>query len=204
MKIYLRPISTASVKSESEEGKIFMKFLIASDIHGSKYYTEKVAERFKAEQADQLILLGDIYNHGPRNPLPEGYDPMGVASVLNGLAKKLTVVKGNCDSDVDTMISDFEFVSEAVIFDCGKKIFLQHGDRFCIDNLPKNCGDAFLYGHYHTGFIRRVGGLVVADVGHFESEYCAIDLLFDILSKNLITFAVRKSVNSRNPIHYMV
>lgn len=56
----------------------------------------------------------------------------------------------------------------------------------------------------YNDFISPVGGLVVADVGHFESEYCAIDLLFDILSKNLITFAVRKSVNSRNPIHYMV
>ncbi len=142
-----------------------MKFLIASDIHGSKFYTEKLAERFREEKADQLILLGDIYNHGPRNPLPEGYDPMGVAAVLNKLADKLTVVKGNCDSDVDTMISDFEFVSEAVIFENGKKIFLQHGDRFSIDQLPKNCGDAFVYGHYHTGFIRRVGQLVVANCG---------------------------------------
>ena len=154
-----------SGKVKDRRRKAFMKFLIASDIHGSKYYAEKVAERFKAEQADQLVLLGDIYNHGPRNPLPKEYDPMGVAAVLNGLAKKLTVVKGNCDSDVDTLISDFEFVSEAVIFDCGKKIFLQHGDRFCIDNLPKNCGNAFLYGHYHTGFIRRVGELVVANCG---------------------------------------
>lgn len=44
----------------------------------------------------------------------------------------------------------------------------------------------------------------VADIGHFESEYCAIDLLFDILSKNLLTFAVRKSEDSRNPINYLV
>ena len=132
-----------------------MKILIASDIHGSRYYAQKLAERFAAEGAEQLILLGDIYNHGPRNPLPKDYDPMGVASVLNALVSKLTVVKGNCDSDVDTLISDFEFVSEAVIFTEGKKVFLQHGDRFSIDKLPKNCGDAFIYGHYHTGFIRR-------------------------------------------------
>ena len=46
--------------------------------------------------------------------------------------------------------------------------------------------------------------LTVADIGHFESEYCAIELLFDILSKNLFTFAVRKSERSRNPVNYLV
>lgn len=46
--------------------------------------------------------------------------------------------------------------------------------------------------------------LTVADIGHFESEYCAIELIFDILSKNLCTFAVRKSVSSRNPVNYLV
>ena len=46
--------------------------------------------------------------------------------------------------------------------------------------------------------------LTVADIGHFESEYCAIQLIFDILSKNLFTFAVRKSERSRNPVNYLV
>lgn len=142
-----------------------MKLLIASDLHGSAYYTKKLLERYRAENAEQLILLGDIYNHGPRNPLPEGYDPMGVAALLNPLSAVLTVVKGNCDSDVDTMISEFDFVSEAVLYLDEKKIFLQHGDRYSIQNLPKNCGDAFIYGHYHTGFLKRAGNVVVANCG---------------------------------------
>lgn len=142
-----------------------MKILVASDVHGSAHFTQKLLERFSEEGADQLVLLGDIYNHGPRNPLPEGYDPMGVAALLNPLVAKLTVVKGNCDSDVDTLISDFEFVSEAYLFLGGKKVFLQHGDRFNIDRLPKNCGDAFLYGHYHTGFIEERQGVLVANCG---------------------------------------
>ncbi len=142
-----------------------MKFLIASDIHGSRFYAERVAHRFAEEEADKLVLLGDIYNHGPRNPLPEGYDPMGVAKILNGLVDRLLVIKGNCDSDVDTMISDFEFVSEAVLVDAGKQVYLQHGDRYSIDHLPKNCGDAFIYGHYHTGFIQRKGRVLVANCG---------------------------------------
>lgn len=142
-----------------------MKYMIASDVHGSETYAARLAQRFEEEGADHLFLLGDIYNHGPRNPLPEGYRPLGVAAVLNCLAPRMTVLKGNCDSDVDTLISDFAFVAEAVLVDGGKKIFLQHGDRYSIDALPKNCGDAFVYGHYHTGFIERRGDVLVANCG---------------------------------------
>ena len=142
-----------------------MKYMIASDLHGSAFYARRLAEIFAAEKADMLVLLGDIYNHGPRNPLPEEYAPLKVAEVLNGLADRLLVVKGNCDSDVDTLISDFEFVSEAVLSDGGKRVFLQHGDRFSIEHLPKNCGSGFFYGHYHTSFIKRMGDVLVANPG---------------------------------------
>ena len=52
-----------------------MKLLIASDIHGSAYYCRKLLEAYKKEEADKLILLGDILYHGPRNDLPEEYAP---------------------------------------------------------------------------------------------------------------------------------
>lgn len=142
-----------------------MKFMIASDLHGSAFYARKLAEIFRVEGADVLVLLGDIYNHGPRNPLPEEYAPLKVAEVLNGLADRLLVIKGNCDSDVDTLISEFEFVSEAVLVSGGRRVFLQHGDRFSIGCLPKNCGDGFFYGHYHTSFLRREGKVLVANPG---------------------------------------
>ena len=45
---------------------------------------------------------------------------------------------------------------------------------------------------------------VVADMGHFESEFCVIAILFDILSKNFINFALHKSAQSKNPVHYFV
>lgn len=142
-----------------------MKFVIASDLHGSAFYGGKVRDCFEREKADMLVLLGDIYNHGPRNPLPEGYAPMELAPILNGLADRMLVIKGNCDSDVDTLISDFEFVSEAVLVSGGRRVFLQHGDRYWIENIPKNVGDCLIYGHYHTCFIERRDGIVVANPG---------------------------------------
>ena len=56
----------------------------------------------------------------------------------------------------------------------------------------------------YNDFMTPDGALVVADIGHFESEYCAISLLFGILSKKLLNFALHKSENARNPVNYLV
>ncbi len=142
-----------------------MKFLIASDIHGSAFYMQKISERFIEEKADKLILLGDVYNHGPRNPFPKDYEPSKVASILNGLKENLIVVKGNCDSQVDTLISEFDFVENCVLVSGDKLAFLTHGHFFNKDSMPSTKFDAVIYGHFHTGFIERKDGTVVANAG---------------------------------------
>ncbi|MBO5285719.1 MAG: phosphodiesterase [Clostridia bacterium] len=142
-----------------------MKFLIASDIHGSAYYTEKVLERAKAENADKIILLGDIFNHGPRNPLPKEYAPLKVADLLNTVKNDLIVIKGNCDSEVDTLISEFDFIPHMMLMVANKTVFLTHGHVYNKDNMPKVRVDAIIYGHFHTGFIENVGKYYVANAG---------------------------------------
>ena len=52
-----------------------MKWMIASDIHGSAYYCRELLEAYDKEKADRLLLLGDILYHGPRNDLPKDYNP---------------------------------------------------------------------------------------------------------------------------------
>ena len=142
-----------------------MKFLIASDIHGSSYFVNAVIKKAKEENADKIILLGDIYNHGPRNPLPKDYAPMEVAKSLNEIKEKLIVIKGNCDSAVDTMISNFDFLDNLVLVSGGKTLFLTHGHIYNKDNLPKTNFDAIIYGHFHTGFIERKGDMIIANTG---------------------------------------
>ena len=142
-----------------------MKIVIASDLHGSAYYARKVKEAFEREGGDLLVLLGDIYNHGPRNPFPKDYAPMQVAEILNGMKEKLLVIKGNCDSEVDTLISEFDFSEFSQIFADGLKITLTHGHKFNKDNMPVNVGDIMCYGHFHTGFITEVGNTIVANAG---------------------------------------
>ena len=62
-----------------------MKLFIASDIHGSYYYLEKLIGQYKKETYDKIVLLGDILYHGPRNDLPNGYEPKKVINTLNEL-----------------------------------------------------------------------------------------------------------------------
>ena len=50
-----------------------MKYVIASDIHGSAHFCKKLADAFEREKADKLLLLGDLLYHGPRNALPNEY-----------------------------------------------------------------------------------------------------------------------------------
>ncbi len=142
-----------------------MKILIASDLHGSFFYAKKLIEIKNIERVDKVILLGDIYNHGPRNPLSQEYAPMDVADILNGVKDELIVVKGNCDSAVDTMISDFDFIEDMCLMENGKSLFLTHGHVYNKDKMPKTKFDAVIYGHFHIGFIEKIGDTVIANAG---------------------------------------
>ena len=84
-----------------------MKWIIASDLHGSAYYCQKLIEKFRMEKADRILLLGDILYHGPRNELPKNYNPKEVIAMLNGISDRLLCVRGNCDAEVDQMVLDF-------------------------------------------------------------------------------------------------
>ncbi len=142
-----------------------MKIFIASDIHGSAYYMKLALKRAEEEKADKIILLGDIYNHGPRNPFPKDYNPTEVAALLNGIKDKLIVVKGNCDSDVDKLISEFDFVEEVCLFSAGKTILCTHGHIYNKDCPPTTKFDAVVYGHFHTGFIEKKDGTLYINAG---------------------------------------
>ena len=142
-----------------------MKLLILSDIHGSSYYAKKIVEIEKQEKPDKIILLGDLYYHGPRNPLTEEYNPMEVSEILNSFKNKILAIRGNCDAEVDEMISEFKFQDNRIMNVNGKRVFFTHGHKFNIDKLPDEEFDIMIYGHFHTGFIKEKDGKIFANSG---------------------------------------
>ncbi len=142
-----------------------MKYLIASDLHGSHAWAEKLFDIFEKGDFDKLLLLGDIYYHGPRNPLPDGYNPQKLCEKLNGLKEKLLVVKGNCDAEVDQMISEFKLEDQIKFEIHGKKVFASHGQNYNIDVFPTVDFDVMFYGHFHTCFIKEKDGKIIVNPG---------------------------------------
>ena len=134
-----------------------MRVAVASDIHGSLPAAKAFFECAAALGADKILLLGDLYYHGARNPLPEGYAPIEVAKYLNERKDRIIASRGNCDSDVDVTVSEFDLLPAAVLEIGGKTVFASHGDRYDIDRPPVGFYDLVLYGHYHTCFIREPG-----------------------------------------------
>lgn len=128
-----------------------MKIMVVSDIHGSKYYCEKMLLAFKREMADKLLLLGDILYHGPRNDLPKKYAPKEVVALLNSIKNQILCVRGNCDTEVDQMVLDFPILAEyCILYVCNRVIFATHGHKFNIKNPPPiQKGDILLHGHTH-------------------------------------------------------
>ena len=144
-----------------------MKWLIASDIHGSAHFCRLLTERFAAERADRLLLLGDLLYHGPRNDLPEEYAPKTVISLLNPLADRILCVRGNCEAEVDQMVLDFPVLADyALISEGAVQIFATHGHVWNADNLPKlRPGDILLHGHTHVPVCTEVSGRVILNPG---------------------------------------
>ena len=138
-----------------------LKLLIASDIHGSAFWAERLMRAIEAEGPDRVALLGDLLYHGPRNALPRDYDPMRVATLLNGLAAtgRLIAVRGNCDAEVDQMVLDFPCMADSaqIVDEGGRTVFLTHGHVFgagfhnSVDDLPALPeGAAVAFGHTHV------------------------------------------------------
>lgn len=141
-----------------------MKYLVVSDIHGSLYYTNKIIEIYKKENPDKIVLLGDLYYHGPRNPLTKEYNPMEVSNILNSMKDIILCTKGNCDAEVDEMVSEFKFEDSIELEVSGLKILFTHGHKYNIDNIPQNI-DVLVYGHFHTGFIKEKDGIICVNTG---------------------------------------
>lgn len=144
-----------------------MKLVFASDIHGSLSAAEAVLRQFKAEGAERLVLLGDLLYHGPRNSLPDHYDPKGVTALLNANKNDLLCVRGNCDAEVDQMVLEFPIMADYAIFDLdGTTAFVTHGHLFNLDNLPPHkCGDLLIHGHTHVHTVIEKDGMTYINPG---------------------------------------
>lgn len=143
-----------------------MKYLIVSDIHGSKYYMDKVFAEFEKKNCDKMIILGDILYHGPRNRIPEGYNPAELAEDINNFDKEIIAIRGNCDAEVDQMVIDVDIMNSDRVVDLnGMKVFLTHGHHVNEENMPDEEIDILMNGHTHVPVLKNKNEVIFLNPG---------------------------------------
>lgn len=144
-----------------------MKYLVASDIHGSAYYCRELCAAIDREKPDRIFFLGDVLYHGPRNDLPKDYAPKEVIAMLTPYKDKIVSVRGNCDTEVDQMVLPFPVMADTAYIQCGEKLILAtHGHIWNTEKLPPLGGvSVLLYGHTHIPACDEHEGYVYLNPG---------------------------------------
>ena len=99
-----------------------------------------------------------------------------------------------------SMIRCTEFLGKSI-----QKVAVCGGSgAFLLRNAKAAGADIFITGDfkYHE-FFDADGDIIIADIGHYESEQWTIPLLRDIISDKFSTFAVRCTKMDTNPINYI-
>ena len=135
-----------------------MKIAFISDIHGVPSTLSAALKVIDTLGYDKLVLLGDLLYHGPRNGVPDFYDPVRVATILNERKENIIAVRGNCDAEVDQMMVEFPIMEDYKVLDAdGVRLFLTHGHRFNERNLPPiGMADVLVHGHTHIPELKNL------------------------------------------------
>ncbi len=142
-----------------------MRVIIASDIHGRIRAAKKLDVVLERDKPEKIVLLGDFLYNGPRNGVPDDYDPMAVSLILNKYAHKTIGVRGNCDSRIDETLLHFPMPDSDVVHLNGYRCDLVHGDLLTSDLLSVERGDILMFGHTHVPMLKRMDGVVYLNPG---------------------------------------
>lgn len=157
-----------------------MKAFVISDIHGQAQYLKKALERFREEQADKLVILGDFggYFNSSSN-----YE---VAEILNNFTGEICAVRGNCDSETFEKMLNFKLMDIRHINLNGNIVTLTHGHIYNKYNLPEYCGNIFLSGHTHCGIIEKQNDKIFANPGSISRPRNGSEHSYLLINENKI------------------
>lgn len=166
-----------------------MKYMFASDIHGSAYYCRKMLEAYQESGAERLIILGDVLYHGPRNDLPREYAPKEVIAMLNAVKNEIYCVRGNCDTEVDQMVLEFPVLADyALLALNGLTFYATHGHVYNENALPPmQEGDILVHGHTHLLHADRVNGHWILNPGSVSIPKGGNPATYAILDETVFT-----------------
>lgn len=171
-------------EDETQINVIFAKRLrsgILASLFKNHPYEEVAYEVFAVENTDQNLGMGMI------GDLPE---PIAEREFLQGVKEKMNV----------SVIRHSAFLDQKV-----RKVAVLGGSgAFAIEAAKASGADVLITSDikYHE-FYKAESKLVIADIGHYETEQFTKNILVDYLTKKMPNFAVRLSESKTNPIKYL-
>ncbi len=177
-----------------------MKWLIASDLHGSLPAWIRLKKRWEEEKADRLLLLGDLFYHGPYAGPPAGYDPAALAGELNAMKEILFTVRGNTDSEAVQQVLEFPALAEYLLFPVGNRlVFATHGHIWREDHLPPlKEGDILLAGHTHIPAFRKTGPVLYMNPGSAALPLCGSQAGYMTLEGSIFRWKTMEGEETRS------
>ncbi len=138
-----------------------MKIGLVSDTHGDLDSFLEIKEKLKGY--DLVIHTGDILNHGPRNPIPKGYNPAKLADEIANIDFSFIWVKGNCDSEVDKLATGRNYIYPYFfLISNSVRILATHGDMEFVSEEARNLNvRIFVSGHTHIPGVREDNGMIL-------------------------------------------
>ncbi|MCD6287476.1 MAG: phosphodiesterase [Candidatus Hydrogenedentes bacterium] len=142
---------------------------IISDTHGSlTAWTQAVNGPFA--ECDLIVHAGDVFYHGTRNPMPDGYDTLGLAESMMACSTRIVIARGNCDSEVDQMVLGIPISAPFAEVSCGGgTILVQHWQRGGQDEMKdiieRFRPRVFVTGHTHVPGLCVSGQTLIVNPG---------------------------------------
>lgn len=178
---------------------------------------EKGRIHFEKESRFETILFAHLRSRVIK-ALLEAHPYEEVAYDIYPLENQNTAAGLGCTGDLNDIMEEREFLKKvSAVFDVElirhsvltgrkiKKVALCGGSGGSLAGAAAACGaDAFLTADikYHT-FLDSGNSLLLADIGHYESEIFSIEILHELIIKKFPKFALRFSEINTNPINYL-
>lgn len=146
---------------------ITMKLGFISDTHGGLADTVQALEELN--DAEKICHIGDVLYHGPRNALPENYNPKELSEILKR-RNDIIYVRGNCDADVDEMVLEHDLSTKSRVISCdGHRFYLVHGyeetEEERIQHAKEHDCHVVVSGHTHVKVLEEKDGIIVLNPG---------------------------------------
>ncbi len=180
-------VGEKNIRTTSKENKIemicesFKLNKVLNALQKAHPYEEVAYDIFDLQNSNAIIGSGMI---------GELTEPMDTIEWLNFLKKTM-----NCGVVKYTNINKNKISKIAI---CGGS------GSFLLEHAIQQGADVFVTADYkYHQFFDAENKIIIADIGHYESEYLTINYLARILKEKFITFAVLLTKVNTNPINYL-